>query len=159
MRIDRILALAILHKAGGEIEGRTRFQKLAFLANKQLEKQGLDPYDFVALDYGPFAKDLFESLEWLEEKGYVEETENRTLGGYERSDYKLTKKGRHVMDQNDPTDGGPTIGQPTKDTESLRTIFEIAGEVVDDYNDMPVSNLIRYVYDEYPEYAENSILN
>jgi len=40
----------------------------------------------------------------------------------------------------------------------LDGLAETAGAIKDDFNDVPLQKLIDYVYTEYPEYAENSVL-
>lgn len=152
MNAKRVLPLALLHAADGRINGRTRFQKLAFLADRKLEGEGIDPYDFVPYDYGPFDKDVFEEIEALAAEGLVEERQKRTYGGDTRYDYVLTPEGWSSFEQNLP-DAPSTDGE-----EHLKTIYDVATEVVSNYNDMPISNLIDHVYDEYPEYARNSVL-
>ncbi len=153
MNAKRVLPLALLYAAEDyRIRGRTRFQKLAFLAEQRLEEEGIGAYDFVPYDYGPFTEDLYEELEYLEGQRLVNESRTRTYGGDERYDYKLTEKGRRTFEQNLPED-------PASETEQrLQTIVEVANDIVSEYNDVPISNLIDYVYSEYPEYAENSVL-
>lgn len=165
MYAKRVLPLALLHAAGGHIEGKTRFQKLTFIADQRLEEIGIDPYEFIPYDYGPFSKDLYEVLEYLEEEGLIEINEKRTYGGDTRYDYHLSSYGRKNCDQNFPDldDNSTTrIGQRKQkheEKEDLWDLYQIATGVVDEYNSMPISNLIDEVYDEYPEYAENSVLN
>jgi uncharacterized protein YwgA len=159
MRADRVLTLALLYTAGGEIEGRTRFQKLAFLADQQLEDFDIDPYEFIPYDYGPFDSDLYDNLEWLESEGLVESSESRTFGGDKRYDYRLTKKGKVGFEQNVPTSDNKTLGDLSESQQKLKKIYEVANDVVEEYNEIPISNLLRRIYDEYPRYAENSVLN
>ncbi len=161
MNAKEVLPLALLDAAGGRIKGKTRFQKLAFIADQRLEEYDIDPYDFIPYDYGPFSKDLYEVLEHLEEEGLVELDEKPTYGGDTRYDYHLSSYGRRTCDQNFPDleESEEVIGEISNDEERLRTLYRVASEVVDEYNSMPISNLINEVYEEYPEYAENSVLN
>jgi|AntRauTorckE6833_2_1112554.scaffolds.fasta_scaffold62894_2 uncharacterized protein YwgA len=152
MNVSNALALALLYHAGGKVNGKTRIQKLAFLATEQLKEDEIHPYDFVPYDYGPYAKSLFSSLETLEEYGFVEERTRRTYGGNTRTDYRLTADGERIYEDNLPDD-------PETDGERrLETIDEVAQDVVSEYNEMPLSNLLELVYDKYPEYAEESVL-
>ena len=159
MRADRVLALALLYAAGGKIEGRTRFQKLAFLSDQQLEDYDIDPYEFVAYDYGPFDNELYKNLEWLEQEGLVESSESRTFGGDKRYDYRLTRKGEKSFERNVPTSDVQTLGDLSGSQRKLKRIYNVAKNIVEEYNEIPISNLIRQVYNEYPEFAENSVLN
>ena len=153
MNAKRVLPLALLYAADSyRIRGRTRFQKLAFLAEQRLEKEGINAYDFIPYDYGPFTDDLYIELEYLRDCGLVEESRTRTYGGDERYDYKLTQRGRQTFEQDIPEN-------PSSPGEKrFETLMMIANDIVSEYNDIPISNLLEYVYEEYPEYAENSIL-
>jgi len=155
MQAQRLLPLSLLYAAGGKIKGKTRFQKLAFLADQELEEHDIDPYDFIPYDYGPFDKSVFESLEFLEDKGLVKCDSTRTYGGDKRYDYRLTQKGHKSYKENLPE----ATTDLEEGEEEFRTIHEIAEDIVDEYNDVPISNLLDYVYTEYPEYAENSVLS
>ena len=100
MNAKRVLPLALLHAAGGHIKGKTRFQKLAFIAEQRLEKEGISPLDFIPYNYGPFSKDLYDALDYLEEEGLVEVKEKPTYGGDTRYDYDLTAYGRRRNGEN-----------------------------------------------------------
>lgn len=163
MHAKKVLALALLYAAGGRINGRTRFQKLAFLAEQRLENYGIHTYEFEAYDYGPFCKSLYDELDFLEEKGLIHCIEKPTYGGDTRYDYKLTEKGRQVFEQNLPRDPENTSGpdetdQLSESDKKLWQLYAIARDVANEYNDVPISNLLDYVYSEYPKYAENSVL-
>lgn len=157
MNAKRFLPLALLYASDGEIRGKTRFQKLAFLAEKDLEKHGISPYDFIAYDYGPFSKDILEETEALAEDGLTEITERNTFGGDVRYDYRLTPKGTTSYEENRPSDSVEVSDQPEESDERFRCIHSIADNVVSDFGEMPVSNLINHVYSEYPGYAKNSV--
>ena len=130
------------------VEGRTRLQKLLFLTQKELEDQG-DPiewgYPFRPYDYGPFAKELYSDLDQLRRRGFVEEREQYFDDNVIQYDYILTKNGREYINEE--------LGK-----ESSTKLIETAKDVKKEFNDIPLRRLIDYVYSEYPEYAENSIL-
>jgi hypothetical protein len=159
MNVQRFLPLALLHAADGEIRGKTRFQKLAFLTEMELDEWGIEPYDFVPYDYGPFSKELLEETETLETEGLLTITERRTFGGKERYDYRLTSRGVETYDDNDPEIDWHSDRQsePSTPEERFACVDDTATSVVDRFGEMPVSNLIDHVYDEYPEYAKNSV--
>lgn len=169
MNAKRVLPLVLLYAADGHIKGRTRFQKLAFLSDQQLEDYDIDPFDFTAYDYGPFDDDLYDTLEFLEKEGLVESKEKPTYGGDIRYDYRLTKKGEVVLEENMPAEKAQTgeraFEELTDDEKSalsegprkLYQMYEVAAAVVEEYNEYPISNLIDIVYEEYPEYAKNSV--
>lgn len=153
MQAKRVLPLALLYAADGRIKGRTRFQKLAFLADQELDEKGIDPYDFIPYDYGPFDSSLYDELEWLEERALVNVTKTKTYGGDSRYDYRLTKKGWRSFNRN-----LPKTDSSDRNVQKLQTIYEVAKEIIEKYNDIPLSNLIDYIYTEYPRYAQNSVL-
>lgn len=158
MKAYQILPLALIYQAGGKIEGRTRIQKLTFLSSQRLEEEGIDLYDFIPYDYGPFDKQVYDALDFLRAEGFVEQKEIRTYGGDTRYDYMLTEKGYESVQENVPEEETESIGDISPLQRDVRTIFDIAGDVVDEYNDMPISNLLDRVYDEYPEYTSESVL-
>lgn len=149
MRRRQLLPLVLLGAEDEEpVEGRTRLQKLMFLIQKRMEEQG-DPldwgYPFRAYDYGPFAKELYDDLDQLRRRGFVEERERQLDDDVIQYDYVLTPKGREFV---------------RKELEGRRPdgLAETAEAIKDDFNDVPLQQLIDYVYTEYPEYAENSVL-
>jgi hypothetical protein len=158
MKIKQFLPLALLAAADGEIRSKTRLQKLAFLAGQRLQDDyGVEPHEFVPYDYGPFSEELLEDVEALEADGLVEIRERRTFGGDERYDYRLTTRGRETYRENRPnTDWEPGDG-PENGSERLDCVDHVTDEVVRDFGRMPLSSLIDHVYDEHPEYAENSV--
>ncbi|MEZ3115946.1 hypothetical protein RYH80_08445 [Halobaculum sp. MBLA0147] len=160
MEAKQFLPLALLYTAGGEIRGKTRFQKLAFLSERELDRWDVDAYDFVAYDYGPFSKSLLEETESLEAEGLVEITRRKTFGGKERYDYRLTQRGHETYEDNRPNEEWDESNEPedvSDGTDRFRCIEHVADRVTGDFAEMPVSNLIDHVYDEYPKYAENSV--
>ena len=154
MQAQKLLPLSLLYAAGGHIEGRTRFQKLAFLADQHLEEFNINPYDFVPYDYGPFDRSLYDALEYLESEGLLTENITETYGGDKRYDYELTKFGRDTYEDNLPNQENLEKESPEWKFEK---IHEISRKVVNGYNDYPISNLIEHVYDEYPDYTVNSV--
>lgn len=152
MKAFQFLPLALLYHAGGEINGRTKLMKLTFLADQELEDYDVEWYDFIPYDYGPFDQRLYQATEWLEQEGLIEIKKTYTIGGEERYNYVLTSKARKVFEDE--------FEDPTTDTEGMDKaleIYEVAEEIINEY-DMPVSNLLDRVYNEYPEYAKNSVL-
>lgn len=149
MRRRQLLPLVLLGAEDEEsVEGRTRLQKLMFLIQKRMEEQGdsLDwGYPFRAYDYGPFAKELYDDLDRLRRRGFIEEREQRLDDDVIQYDYVLTPKGREFV---------------REELEERRPdgLAETAETVKDEFNDVPLQQLIDYVYTEYPEYAENSVL-
>jgi uncharacterized protein YwgA len=146
--------------AMNRINGITRLEKLLFLAEKeeQLPSPVEQPLKFVPYNFGPYSKEVYEAVEILEESKLVRE--ERLFDGqgldsleeadaaFENTDYVerrffLTQDGKAVAD---------FLGDQHKD------VMDILGRIKDRYASMSLRQLIRYVYQKYPESAENSII-
>lgn len=130
------------------IRGVTRVQKLLFLLNeetKYAEVYGAPVlFEFEPYDMGPFAVEVYEELEFLEEINAI------TIDGPDRGNnsdkapqvFTLTGKGEKIANQL----------QGVLDPD----VSEDLGEFVNEYADRDLENLLRYVYGEYPQMAEQS---
>lgn len=148
MRSPKLLPLALLALNEEEqIEGITRFQKLVFMAQNEIPDLQTGEYTFKSYSYGPFSKELYDDIDKLVTNGYIERTVEQTGNGNEKHIYSLTKKGREYIRQILETESG----SEDLEVESLR-------QLKDEYNDMPILQLIRLVYNKHPEYAEDSKL-
>lgn len=127
-------------------------QKLVFLTEQRLndENEDLGPYRYIAYDYGPFSKDLLDALEEYDQKGLIERRTERTWDGSKKYIYQLTGKGKRNFETN---------LRESEDAEKIEEIRATTSEVIAEFNKMSVSKLLDYVYDEYPAYAENSVLS
>lgn len=161
MRAYQFLPLALIYHAGGEIKGRTKLMKLTFLADQELKDRDdvdVELYDFISYDYGPFDKRLYEATEWLEEEELIVVHETYTIGGDERYNYRLTAKAKETFNEQIKPQFEESKEQSIDEgMEKAQIIYTAAENVVEEY-DIPISNLIDRVYDEYPEYTENSVL-
>lgn len=151
MNIRKMLPLALLHATEGhQIEGRTRFQKLIFLMQKEGELDGLEPtdtYRFEPYDYGPFSSKLYDDLDDHIERGLIADSmekldEEEDIVKYE---YQLKE------------DGEEFVEEQLSDND-LQRIVEEAERIVQEYGDVQLPDLIDIVYSKYPDYAENSVL-
>lgn len=147
----KLLPMALMYANDGEpIEGRTRLQKMVFLMQKQLKQRdqlgavGLE-YNFIPYDYGPFSKELYDDLDAMIEQEFVDDTEEPLRSGKVKYIYEIEDDGEELVDSE------------CESREDVDTIIQIAREIKKHYNDMLLSELIEYVYTEYPEYAERSV--
>jgi len=146
IQVRQLVPLALLYEADDHrIEGRTRFQKLAFLLQERLAEEGVDLYEFIEYDYGPFAKELYEDLEMYQRKGLVEMEKTPTFSGNSRYDYELTNDG--VSSFEDLVD--------SKDT--AQTVQETAREVTAEYGGWSIRRLLDFIYKEHPRFQEKSV--
>ena len=87
---DRHLRAArVVNEAGGELVGRTRLQKVVYLA--QLAGFG-DEFSFEYKHYGPFSDDLATGMEIAAGVGIVQEEERRAEWGGRYSIYSATRR-------------------------------------------------------------------
>lgn len=143
----KLLPLAILELSSGDsIEGITRFQKLVFLA--QREELGEEFYNFIPGSYGPFSKPLYDDIDKLVEKRFIQEETKPSArpGNQDKQVYTLGPKGHRALMQAEESGGTPfSIGQ--------------LEDLVSEYEQIALWDLLEYVYSEYPEMAENSNLH
>ncbi|MCD2201252.1 SocA family protein [Halobacterium sp. KA-4] len=145
--IDResLVPLALLDAMDGEIQGKTRLQKLAFLLDEEELGDQFDAYTYRKYDYGPFSKSLLEDIEDLEEKGLVKISTEKTVGGNTRYDYVLEDSGRKAVEQLTSRGG------------DIDVIFNAAEAIANEYGHLSLRDLIERVYDRHSEYTENSV--
>ncbi len=171
-RLDKedvlLLMLSALSGEGGKkkVAGVTRIEKMMFLLQKETAFSGKleDKFDFKPWKFGPFSEDVYDALDLLASVGllnieerelanYVEYTEQGELIGLEEAEpiepvvekrYSLTERGREVA-------------------EKLRTLISDTdwAEIVNlkrRFERVPLTGLIQYVYQRYPETTEKSVL-
>lgn len=141
---NKLLPLAVLDAAEDEtLDGITRFQKLVFLA--QREREGADPYEFRADNYGPFSPDLYDDLDRLEAGDYVDSYEEETEMGNTKKVYELTEKGKRAIE--------------TFEEEDFPVSADEVESLTNEHEDTDLFKLLEYVYTEYPQMARNSELS
>jgi uncharacterized protein YwgA len=142
MRREEILTLSLLYTHNREaIEGATRFQKLAFLA--QEEQQFADVFDFEPYKYGPYSSDLAATVRGLEARGLVKTDTETNAYGQERVVYRLTRKGVKRM-------------REEINEQGLDEVLDAVQEVKTTYNDWGTERLLKYVYRKYDEYTTDT---
>lgn len=88
-KTDRQKAAEIVRDAGGQIVGRTRLQKVAYLLN--LAGLG-DGFRFEYHHYGPYSEQLAEAVKMAEAFDLVSEEEHRASWGGTYSIFKVTDR-------------------------------------------------------------------
>jgi hypothetical protein len=121
----KIIALISEH---GCIEGRTRFQKLVFLLEREFKVDFA--FDFTPYYYGPYSHDLAEYLGSMVSSGLVRE-KRTPLGRYiDRYDYELTTRGQEIAEE-------------TKSSESKSGEFKRISKAVAELKNQDTSRLVR----------------
>lgn len=142
------LALIYANENQRPIDGATRFQKLVFLAQEELDVEEIvgGSFEYQSDRFGPFSPELAATLEQLEDRGFIEKKEENTRAGNEKHIFRLTDKGRAAV--RNLHNKKPHVGQ----------LLEASSEVMDTYGDRPFERLLRYVYTNYDEYTDQSEL-
>lgn len=130
------------------IQGRTRFQKMVFLVQEVIDDKGYNLYNFIKYDYGPFAKQLLDDLERFEDLGLVTIDEKDLYRGGTRYDHKLTSKGIKSVEKLLNESPSP----------ALKAVRQAAQEIIEEWNDESMWDLLDHIYEQHPEYKERSVL-
>lgn len=115
------------------------------MAQRQKDSIPSDAYNFEPHKYGPFSKELYGDIDELVENGFIEKTSETTSGGNEKEVFTITDEGKKMLDW-----------LRYKYDEGVSS--EEIQDIVANYNKMPLLQLIKRVYSEYPEMAVNSEL-
>lgn len=129
--------LATLLNCGGVFESATKLQKIAFLS---IHENNLEAFtDFTWYHYGPFSRELQNTVEELSENGLVIEEElNRT--SYSGHEYtlkrlSLTPKGKQIANT--------IVAEMNMNNKSSLL------ETIDKYGDKSLGKILQYVYRAY----------
>ena len=129
--------LKIIAAADGEALTPAQLQKVAFLVGMKFGPQLPDYYDFKKYDYGPFSVDVYRDAERLESEGLVS-ISIHSRGGWRQ--YSATLAGIRTEIQNIPDEISSYI---------LKTVSWA--------RDLSFQELVRSVYQMYPDFRENSV--
>ncbi len=159
-----VLLLGIPGPSGesGRIEGITRLEKLVFLIEKERKPAWLSEHgDFVSHNFGPFSSKIYTAVDTLSAAGLVQDSgalasstedawETEHVIGETPSDpyatrnFELTERGRRYYD-------ALVSELPAGAVNELR-------EFKTRFASLPLRQLIRYVYERYPDYTNKSII-
>lgn len=137
MSAEFFVPLELLDRGGGEIRGKVRLQKLAFLVQ---QKDGTIDYEFEPAPLGPLSYKLGDTMAQLQKLGLVEEDVRRTASGNAVFCYRLTGRGKSLLEVA-RGDGGISKGLQ-------------AGvlQIQQDYGSMGYVDLLEFVHGKYPAY-------
>lgn len=130
-----LFPIYMLNVMGNEgIKGKTRFQKIAFLIQEQLQGKIDLELEFEAAPYGPYSFILSESIKNLCNKNLMKE---HVIG---------VKKTLHVFSL---TDDGTKL---LKEYENIIPIEvkKATKNTIKAFGDMPLDELLDFVHEEYP---------
>jgi uncharacterized protein YwgA len=129
---DLALVLQLIEDTG-QVVGRTRFQKLVFLAKR--EKKVPFSFEFPLYYYGPYSEGLQDLIDVLVANELVAEETFTTHGGSEGYKYSLTPQGTLTLEQ---------VVTQLGSTEKRRL-----KETVEKYGTQPLREILDHVYSKY----------
>ena len=151
---EKDLAFILFHHADS-VEGITRLQKLFFLLQEETDFANVyekATFEFEPYDYGPFSEGIYSALEFLVALDAVEQVSpDSEVDGVRDEEHQSQYAGkRFVM-----TEKGHKISKRFSDTVDDDIESEIE-DVLDEYGDLELEELLEYVYKQYPDYTVNS---
>lgn len=179
-RKDALLLLLLSPgKTGQEnepISGRTRLIKLIYLFYEELAsklpsfKKALESrHEFISYHFGPFSKDVYDDIEFLENAGLVREDTGEVHSIAEASEWKLFYDEIHIERRETDETAEENFSEATfRLTESGMKLAEgLYGSLTprekkatqdfkEKYNCLSLNTLLRYIYKTYPEMTTKS---
>lgn len=174
IQLDREDVILLLMEANERLlrkptlNGITRLEKLVFLLEKESSFEGIGSFfPFEPNNFGPFSKEVYEAVEFLEGCELVEVREKTYVSPYAASD-----EDKLLSEISDDDSGGLTSEMRFALTENGRKVarkmreavarkkqsdVEEVDRIIRKYGTRPLNHLIRYVYRQYPEMTSKSI--
>lgn len=162
------------------IRGAVRLMKMMFLFNEQiapiLKKKGLESEkmpDFFAYNYGPFSKDLYDQIELFSGIGFINIKDLSVAVAEEMSgvdnviekefiDECYEDEDEYKSENNFWEYSITDIGSGFIEQELIKNIsleqMDILKQFKRKITEMPIKQLLYYVYTKYPQYTENSLI-
>jgi len=133
---NQLYVLKLLDLAG-RVDGKTKFQKMVFLA--ETEEKAITTYNFEKYHYGPFSFDLSDDLDALSKTNFIQE-EKTIFGSSEgkqiiKSTFSLTLDGKKELKEN----------EVNLDKDGIVAL----SKTVEKWNGKPLDEIIKYVYGKY----------
>lgn len=142
--LESLIPLYFIYLSNYILKGRTRLQKLVFLF--QMRSDIKMDYQFEKGYYGPVSYKLYSIADNLVTMGLLSEEKRRTPSGNVVVYYELTPSGKSLLDF--------ASKRKILSTEAHANMKRI----YDEYGTLPIRELIQEVYEEFPEWAEKSVL-
>ncbi|MUV49295.1 type II toxin-antitoxin system antitoxin SocA domain-containing protein [Haloarcula sp. CBA1122] len=137
------LLYAPIEGGSSSIEGKTRIVKGLFLIDRMFQNKlggfAGTGFEFQPYKYGPFDESIYHALDRLEEDNLIEKHVN---GQYQGNEFRLTVDGERLARE----------AFEELDEEEQELLIWIKGKHIN----QPVAQLLSFVYNRYPDMAENS---
>jgi hypothetical protein len=160
-----LLLLSALSGCGTKhrVAGITRLEKMMFLLQKETAFSGKlrNKFDFEPWKFGPFSRQIYEDLDLLASLDLVE-AEVQELPSYA----EFTEGNNLIESEVDEpivqkvfslTDRGCRVAEKLKAAVSERDWAEVT-QLKKRFEKVPLTRLIQYVYQKYPETTSKSVL-
>lgn len=138
---DILIALMYLPANKAVVMSPIQIMKSLFLFKMELKLSDEEFYKFEPYLYGPCSFEVYSDLDSLKIQGLVDS--ETSVWGWKH--YRLTKKGSEIAKEN----------IKRMDKNMLKQLRIIKNNVMS----KSFIELLKYIYDKYPEYAKNSIIN
>lgn len=146
-------------RSRGRIDGITRLEKLVFLVEQEggFEAIGTDS-GFEAHNFGPFSAEIYKAVDVLAAAGLITDSRSTTPsreetweaesvigdGPHAPRSFALTERGERYFN-------ALVSELPVAEMEGLSRFKRTFGE-------LPLRQLIRYVYEKYPAFTDKSLI-
>ncbi len=174
---DYLLLLLYLNNQE-PIKGAVRLTKMMFLFNKQISEtlkgKGLESDqlpNFIAYNYGPFSKDVYEQIELFTGIGFVSVTDINTKEEMSGIDDVVETEFIDECYQGDSelkTENNfweyriTDVGKGFVEKELLADLTDEQKGILEAFKrkitEMPIKQLLYYVYTNYPDYTKKSLI-
>ncbi|MDE0117235.1 MAG: hypothetical protein OXT07_11515 [bacterium] len=146
-----------------KLSGVTRLEKLVFLVEQETSLGELldEDANFIAYNFGPFSAAVYQAVDSLSGYGLLEDSASLA-----NSDEDSWEQIRVVgVDRSDPyatrnfelTERGKQYYRVLTEEISDEYIDELVA-LKEQFGSIPLRQLVRYVYQEYPDMTENSLI-
>jgi hypothetical protein len=159
------------------LNGATRLEKLIYLLREEssFERVAALFKPFVAHNFGPFSKEVYEAAEFLEGCDLIEITEKAYSYYAAVAESRLEEESDPAISEVEATDNSPQVSGVERRfslTENGRKVARIWIEglkarrpsdlvevesIIRRFGSLPLNQLIRYVYRRHPDMVANSI--
>lgn len=159
MDIDELEFLLVLlyipgkqRKTNEKIRGITRLDKLIFLIQKKIE---INFYNFVKYDFGPWSGEIQSDIRLLREGDLVDIKEEELKLSVEIIDRTYRDENVNTVEIYSLTEAGEKVAKDIYEKLSAN-VRENISEIKNKFNHIPLTDLLKYVYLNYPEMTTKS---
>lgn len=135
---ELMIVLNFLKNSNNTVYGKTRFQKLVFLAQKEFH--GDYDFNFEAAQFGPLSSKLNHAITRAKKLGLLEETIEQAPNGHDQYRYSITDEGLDLVEYG-------------LNSKIITTATDTAThESINKYSELRLGQLLDYVHAQYKSY-------